>query len=181
MSARVLLLSRPVSVASIPSAGIERTFAASQAERLAVAEVFGLLEVKSLDSTLIVSSSGRGRVRVEGRVKAEIVQACVVTLDPVPQSIDEPVDVRFAPADSEGLQRPAGEVADPLAVDPPDPLPGDAIDLGAIALEHFVLAIDPYPRAPGAELPPEAADSDAEADSPFAVLAGLVGKPDKRG
>jgi len=40
-------------------------------------------------------------------------------------------------------------------------------------LEHFALGIDPYPRAPGAALPPEVADPDASADSPFAVLAGL--------
>ena len=31
------------------------------------------------------------------------------------------------------------------------------LDLGAIAVEHFLLAIDPYPRAPGAELPADVA------------------------
>ena len=42
---------------------------------------------------------------------------------------------------------------DPDASDPPELLAGPALDLGAIAVEHFLLAVDLYPRAPGAELP----------------------------
>jgi hypothetical protein len=42
-------------------------------------------------------------------------------------------------------------VIDPLA-DEPEPLEGDRIDLGEIVAEELALAIDPYPRAPGAEL-----------------------------
>jgi len=37
------------------------------------------------------------------------------------------------------------------------------IDLGAIAVEHFLLAVDPYPRAPGAELPADVGEPGAEA------------------
>jgi uncharacterized metal-binding protein YceD (DUF177 family) len=54
---------------------------------------------------------------------------------------------------------------------------GDSIDVWPFVLEMLMLAIDPFPRAPGAELPgaeadaPEAADS--AGDSPFAVLRGL--------
>ena len=39
-------------------------------------------------------------IRVEGRVTAEIVQACVVSLEPVAQTIDEAVDVRLVEAGS---------------------------------------------------------------------------------
>jgi len=73
--------------------------------------------------------------------------------------------------------RPVAEMMiDSGELDPPDLLSGPTIDLGAIAVEHFLLAIDPYPRAPGAELPAEAADpSPDSSDSPFAALARLRG------
>ena len=71
---------------------------------------------------------------------------------------------------------PAREVAiDPDAPDPPETMQGTTVDLGALVEEMFVLAIDPYPRAPGAALPAEAVDEpDPEEESPFAVLRSVV-------
>jgi hypothetical protein len=56
-------------------------------------------------------------------------------------------------------------------------LTGPTLDLGPIVMEHFVLAIDPYPRAPGAELPDGGEGAADSPDSPFAVLARLKEKP----
>jgi hypothetical protein len=111
-------------------------------------------------------------------VTADIVQNCVVSLEPVEQAIDEPVSVRFAPERDEVVGR-GGEIEVDLdADDPPEPLLGSSIDLGALAEEYFVLAIDPYPHAPGAEIPAESAGGRyAEPESPFAALAALRGKP----
>ena len=55
--------------------------------------------------------------------------------------------------------------------DAPEPLVGNAIDLGAIATEFLILGLDPYPRKPDVvfETPP-AGDEPAH---PFAALAGL--------
>jgi hypothetical protein len=49
------------------------------------------------------------------------------------------------------------------------------LDLGAIATEFLLLAIDPYPRKPGAEFAPVKAD-DASA-KPFAALEALKKRP----
>ncbi len=89
---------------------------------------------------------------------------------------------RFVRAGSPGAPEPLAAGAelhvDPEADDPPELLEGSSIDLGTLALEYFVLAIDPYPRAPGAELLAEAADPpESESDSPFAALAALQRKP----
>jgi hypothetical protein len=54
-------------------------------------------------------------------------------------------------------------------------------DLGEAVAEQLALALDPYPRAPGAELPAEAAEAGSEEGeatapgpaAPFAALAGL--------
>jgi uncharacterized metal-binding protein YceD (DUF177 family) len=109
-------------------------------------------------------------------VVAEIVQPCVVSLEPVPQHIDEAFSVRFVPPGSAELPaapRPHEEVViDAAAPDPPEELHGAAVDLGAVVEEAFVLAIDPYPRAPDAMLPETEAGGE-RAESPFAVLGRL--------
>jgi uncharacterized metal-binding protein YceD (DUF177 family) len=58
--------------------------------------------------------------------------------------------------------------------EPPEVFTGKSFDLGPVVTEHFALAIDPYPRAPGAELPtdPDAGAAN-QSESPFAVLAKL--------
>ena len=60
------------------------------------------------------------------------------------------------------------------AEDPPDPLVGDHIDLGAVAREFVALGLDPYPRKPGVVF---AYEEDAPGEeSPFARLAALKPK-----
>jgi uncharacterized metal-binding protein YceD (DUF177 family) len=151
----------------------------ASAEELALlATEYDLLDVRSVRATAVLSATADG-VNVEGRVTADIVQTCVVTLVPVEQHIDEPFSVRFVRPGSpelDELMKPHAEiVVDPTAEDPPEVLDGPTLDLGAVVEEAFVLAIDPYPRAPGAALPAEASDTEDAPASPFAVLASLKG------
>ncbi len=169
------ILSRSVDVATIGAGGVERRFTASAAERDALAKAYGLREVRAFAADLTATPKA-GAIVVEGRVTADIVQSCVVTLEPVEQVIDEPVEIRFARADADTLPpKPGAEIRIDLdAADPPDPLLGPSIDLGAVAEEYFALAIDPYPRAPGAELPAGLGGAaEDRSDSPFAALAAL--------
>jgi uncharacterized metal-binding protein YceD (DUF177 family) len=181
------ILSRVLDVSSLPAAGVAREIVASDVERNALAEAFCLAEVRTLSADLTVEPGRAGVVLVEGRVKAEIVQNCVVSLVPVGQSIDEAISIRFARPGSSAAPEPgkpgAEVMIDPAGSDPPDLLTGPSVDLGAVVVEHFVLAIDPYPRAPGAELAGEAADpSDGKVgDSAFAALARLTDRRAKNG
>ncbi len=52
---------------------------------------------------------------------------------------------------------------------------GDAVDVGAVVSEFFTLALDPYPRKPGAEFVEPAPDAASEAASPFARLKSIAG------
>lgn len=175
------LLARPVIVAAIPSDGIDEAIVATAAERAAIAAAYGLLEVAALAADLKVERPAADVILVRGRVKASIVQSCVVSLVPVAQEIDEPVDMRFIEAGSDRAPAPARPGAEvmiaPESADPPDTWSGPTIDLGAVVLEHFALAIDPYPRAPGAVLDAVAGeDGETAAASPFAALARLAAK-----
>jgi hypothetical protein len=56
--------------------------------------------------------------------------------------------------------------------DPPEPIVNGTIDLGRVATDALFLAVDPYPRLPGAVFEPEVVAPDPE-DHPFAALKAL--------
>ena len=148
-------------------------------EKPAIARFLGLEAVRSLRFRGELVPAGDDEWRVEGRLQAEVVQSCVVTVAPVVGRIDEPVLRRYLREESFALPREID--LDPEAQDDPDPY-GATIDPGLLALESMALTLDPYPRAPGvppAEFhagPPGAAPH-AEADpKPFAKLAVLKEK-----
>jgi uncharacterized metal-binding protein YceD (DUF177 family) len=168
----------PLIVAQIPEVGVHRDIEADGPTRAAMAEVGGLREILSASASLDVMPSGGGRFHVAGRVRARIGQTCVVTLDPIESDIDEPIDLTFAPPEQipqlSDLVDDAAE-SDEEIPDPPEPIVNGVIDLGRLATDALLLAIDPYPRKPGAVFEPLVEAADPE-DHPFAALKAL--KPD---
>ena len=166
----------PVTVAQIPDTGLHRALEASAAERQAMANVAGLREVISAHADFDVEPKSGGRVQVTGRVRARIGQICVVTLDPIESEIDEEVDLTFAPEAEtrrlEDLIEQGQDGEQPEVADPPEAIVNGIIDLGRIATDALFLAIDPYPRKPGAVFEAEVIAPDPE-DHPFAALKAL--------
>ena len=158
---------------------LTREIEAGAAECRALAARFDLQAIGSLRASVRVSRLKGGRmVRVEGRLAADVVQTCVVTLDPVPASVSETFTALFVPED----QMP--ESGDEIVLDPssldedlPEPMVDGVIDIGELTAQHLSLALDPYPRRPGAEFP--GIDDDLGEDgeptpaSPFRALAEL--------
>src|SRR3984957_39164 len=169
----------PVLVAQIPDTGLHRDIEASPAARAAMAEVGGLREVLSATASLDVTPKGGGRFHVAGYVRARIGQTCVVTLDPIENDIDEPIDLIFAPPDQipqlADLVDESAE-SDTEIPDPPEPIENGFIDLGRLATDALFLALDPYPRNPDAVFEPLVEAPDPE-DHPFAALKALQVKP----
>jgi hypothetical protein len=165
----------PLIVEQIPDTGLHREIEANPAARAAMAEVAGLREILSANASLDVTPESRGRVHVIGRVQARIGQTCVVTLDPIENEIDEPIDLVFAPPEQipvlSDLVDEAAE-SDTEIPDPPEPIINGAIDLGRLATDALFLAIDPYPRKPDAVFEPLIAAADPM-DHPFAALKAL--------
>jgi uncharacterized metal-binding protein YceD (DUF177 family) len=158
----------PVVVAQLPDTGLHRDIEADPAARASMAEVAGLREVLS-------APQRSGRVHVTGHVRARIGQTCVVTLDPIENEIDEPIDLEFAPPDQipqlSDLVDDAAE-SDIEIPDPPEPIVNGVIDLGRLATDAIFLAVDPYPRRPDAVFEPLVEAADPE-DHPFAALKAL--------
>ena len=145
---------------------------ANDTERTALAERFELRSVDSLVSDLIVERiKGSELIRVRGRISAEIVQSCVVSGEAVASTIEETVDERFGPSDETDAEIDLSLEEE----DPPEPIENGEIDLGEIVAQYLGVAIDPYPRKPGAVF--ASAPVGDSGPHPFAALAAL--KKDK--
>ena len=167
----------PVTVAQIPDTGLHRELEASEAERRAIADLAGLRDIVSAHADFDVEPKSGGRVQVTGRVRARVGQTCVVTLDPIESEIDEEIDLTFAPeAEARRLEDLIEQGQDdedpPEVADPPEAIVNGIIDLGRIATDALFLAIDPYPRKPGAVFEADITAPDPE-DHPFAALKAL--------
>lgn len=174
----VLELSRPISIDDVPSLGRHWTVTATPEECQALAKRYGIASVERLEATLKVRAMPRSdNYKVEGALSAAVVQTCVVSLVPVHQSIDESFSVIFGPPVEE---TDGPELAmDVNAEDPPDPLIEGIINLGEVVAEHLALALDPFPRAEGAEIQgfaPDIAASETVTNRPFAVLSEFRNK-----
>ena len=159
----------PVVVDDIAETGLHIEIDAPEAARAELRALAGLRELSRLSAVFDLQRRGGG-VRVTGRVSARVVQTCVVTLDPLESDLDEAVDLIFAPVFTESAQ---AEAIDRRASEeePPEPLVGGKLDLGAIATEFLVLGINPYPRKAGAEFGPVRDDNGSA--RPFAALEAL--------
>jgi len=171
-------LSRQLRLDRVPPAGASLDVDASDLERAALIRRFGVLALPVLTASVTLRPEGSGRWLVEGRLRATVVQACGITLEPVEQRIDEGFVLRFS-TEAEEIDRDTGELI--LGSEAAEPLDGDSLDLGEIVADQLGLAIDPFPRKPGAQLtdilPSQSVRSDS--DSPFAPLAAL--KSDRKG
>jgi hypothetical protein len=159
-------------VDAVPKEGRVVMIEASPAEREALAAFYRLPAIEALSASLMLRPSRRGGVRVTGRVHAEVTQVCVVSLEPFPATVDEDVDVRFAPNPQDGAARAPSKEPETFSMadeDEPDPIIDGKIDFGALAAEFLALGLDPYPRKPGASFDPP--DEPGSQDSPFSALA----------
>ncbi|WP_029011192.1 YceD family protein [Azospirillum halopraeferens] len=168
--------SRFVSADRVQRGEVVEEITAGEAERRALAARFELEAIDRLTATVRLSRVRGEMVRVSGELEAEVVQTCVVTLEPVRNTVSERFEALFAP---DALLPDYGDEIDidacMLDEEMPEAMDNGRIDIGELTAQHLSLALDPYPRAPGVE-PPSAEEVDASPDArpnPFAVLERL--------
>jgi uncharacterized metal-binding protein YceD (DUF177 family) len=159
---------RSVVVEPWPSGGIELTFEATPEERRMLASRFDLVGVERLVGHASLDRSGEV-VRLRGRLEAQVVQSCVISLEDVRSTVDEAFDCRFT--------RPGAAAPGDLAWDQDiEQLDGTELDVSEIFAQQLALALDPYPRAADAyalvsrELGPNIAFGEDGPDSALAVV-----------
>lgn len=172
--------SRKIEAVSVGARGSERQIEASAAECAALAELLDLLALDRLVASLSLRRLSSGIIEVKGRLEADVVQQCVVSLEPLPAAVTDSFKVNYGEVDL-GPDISDLEI-DYEEADPPEPITDGVIDLGAIVAEHLSLALDPYPRKPdaalNAEFKPETSEIIEESQpatrKPFSGLDKLI-------
>lgn len=168
-------LTRKVKLATVDPSS-ERSMEIDEEERLAIMRLLDLRDLSNARLDYRLRQTSGKRVHLTGRLRADVVQTCVVTLEPIPAQIDIPVDVEFWPPKKiDALQKRAEDPSQAAVIDWPEPIDGDAIDLGPLVYETLATALDPYPKKTGAQFQWSDAKDPVEMpkNNPFAVLKGL--------
>ncbi|MBG0803545.1 DUF177 domain-containing protein [Methylocystis sp. H4A] len=169
-------LSRRLALSEVPPEGLDVDIRATPLECAALAQLNALPAVHSLQAKLRARQRRGDGLEIEGELRARIRQICVTTLEEFDSELIEPIQMRFAPPRDEAprnRRRHEETTEITLDEDPPDPLIGGVVDLGAVVSEFFTLALDPYPRKPGANFVEPQPGDGAQAVSAFAALGRL--------
>ncbi len=163
--------SHPLAIANLPGES-HVVLAPDKAACQRIATFLGLAAVDVLSVKVQILASRGGLIKIKGDLHARVQPLCVISLEPFPISLNEPVAIEFAPAALIARMTQRAEAEEQEDFEPPDELIGNSIDLGAVVTEFLALALPPYPRKPEAEFTAKAL-ADAPPPSPFAVLAAL--------
>jgi hypothetical protein len=172
-------LSRRLAHSDVPPEGLDVDIDATPAECAALARHNALPAVHALHAELHARRWRGDGLEIDGELRASLRQTCVATLEEFDSEIVEPIHMRFAPR-PDGIPRSRRRHDDStssteitLDEDPPDPLIDGVVDVGAVVSEFFTLALDPYPRKPGAHFVEPTPDDGSAEISPFAALRRL--------
>lgn len=167
---------RLVTVRRIGEGGLAQTVEPGAGEIERVAAFLGLVRLEAAKVEFRLYRWRAKGIRLTGRLTADVVQSCVVSLEPVTGHIEVEFERKYLSPDLLGSGKDETDVhVDPIAEDPPEKL-GHEIDLGEVLVEELSLNLDPYPRKAGSALDSRVSGEADVKESPFAALAKLKGK-----
>lgn len=166
-------ISKPYELGRLSQAGDEVTIIPSPDELERIAGWADVDGVENMSVRIELKKLSPTRYAFGAQLVADIVQSCVVTLEPVRSHIERTFarDLVLTPTAHKVAGPTEIDIA-PVGEDGPEEIPSLRYDLAIPVLEELALAIDPYPRASGAafEVPPDETDSPVH---PFAALEQL--------
>jgi uncharacterized metal-binding protein YceD (DUF177 family) len=160
-----------LAAAEVPASPREFKREATPAELAAVAKALGLLGCARLTANYRLRPLGGGRYKLTGQCEADVTQACIVSLEPVPASVTLPIDVEFAPDGVAPL--PDTDEVEVLTLPDVEPIEQGQLHVGRVVYEVLAAGLDPYPRKEGAAFAWEDPKAESSTVHPFAVLAKL--------
>jgi len=161
-------ISHPYELGRLGKAGDSVELTATPDERARIAAWAGVDAVVSFRAHIDLRRISPTRFDYEARLDCEIVQSCVVTLEPVRSRIERDFGRELL------LTEAAAHTEEPVPMDEDgrEEIRSLRYDLAIPVLEELALSIDPYPRAPGVEFQPPT-DEQAKPEPAFAVLKQL--------
>jgi uncharacterized metal-binding protein YceD (DUF177 family) len=159
--------SRLVRIAGLGFKPFRQRIEATPNERQQLSRRFGLLALDRLSAVVELRRQAGGVILLEATFEADFVQACTLTLEPVPGGISDRFALVYGPISEQRHEIERG-------VDEPafEPLEGDTIDIGEAVAQELSLSLPLCPRHPEAGIEVELSE---ELSGPFASLARLLG------
>ena len=155
-------------------------FEATEKECEDLSRRFGIESLKNLKAEVTLRRIAENKmILAEGKFDADVVQNCIVTLDPVRSHISAEFSSTYTENNLHFL--PGAEIAvSPEDEESPEPIENGIIDMGEMVAQQLSLELDPYPRSPKAKKMEEveSIDESGKTLSPFAILAKLRKKKD---
>jgi uncharacterized metal-binding protein YceD (DUF177 family) len=175
MTSDPMPFSRVYNLGRLGRAGDRVTLSARGDELRRIAAWAEVRAVESFSAEIELQKLSTTRFSYDVTLRAEIVQDCVVTLEPVRSTIERVLHRELHLAEN----RHPSVNGDVVVVDPASDEAAAFEEIASLhytlarpVLEELILAIHLYPRAPGvAFAAPE--EHDAKPESPFAVLKNL--------
>jgi len=139
-------LHRAIAIERISLSGMDAFVEANSSECADLAKRMRLPAVLSLTCRFHLELAEDDVVMAYGHLVAKVVQTCVVSLEDFAVTVEERFALRCVPA---------GQECDGVDPEAPDEITYEdgRLDLGEAVAQQLGLALDPYPRAPGASLP----------------------------
>ncbi|MDY0009598.1 MAG: DUF177 domain-containing protein [Bdellovibrionales bacterium] len=154
---------------------------ADDAECAALAKRLGLRDLRNFSADLNIRRvPGGTAVRIEGRLQADVVQACVISLQDVHAHVEGTFDTYFTEDAEQAREEISFTLDDDL--DAAEMVHNGMIDLGEVVTQYLSLEIPPYPRAPGVSLAAQLSESGtAKKANPFQALEVLKADKTQKG
>lgn len=141
----------------------------TSADCQAIAHRFGFIGVNHASIALRVKMVAKDSFEVTGSVEAQVVQACVVTAEPVSEDISVQIEERYVPEIDDVVE---DEIEINVSAVDVELLDNDRILLGELVQQTIALSVNSHPRKANA---PETYQSGPEIklENPFQKLSEL--------
>ena len=149
---------------------------ATAEERTVLAAALAIPDVRRLSARYRLTALGGERYGLAGALVADLIQTCVVTLDPIDVRLELPLEAEFRHDHDRPPETAGDSEAEILKLPDYEPIEDSYLAVGRVAFETLAAGLDPYPRKVGSEF--DWTDEEgARATSPFAALAKLKRDP----
>ena len=155
----------------IPVSGLTLDLKADSEQCKALAARFDLPAIHELSAHLSFKRVNSGRVRLEAKLNATVERICVVSLEPFSQKVEDSFSMVFVQENASSLR--LNEIDLDMGEEDEMEYPENGkTDAGELVAESLSLALDPFPKAPGAVFRQDAEEGEGE-KNPFSVLEKL--------
>lgn len=169
-----------VAVTEVPDAPLVASREATEAELSSLQKALGLLGIDDVSVDYTIKRQAGGMYRLSGQIRATVRQACIVSLEPVEEHINDDFKAEFWPGSVTPLAASGNDNELPV-LDGTDVelIDNGRMDIGRVIFETLSGALNPYPRKDGAAFDwQDQANDNPDKVSPFAVLSKIRRDPD---